>query len=98
MLRELRAAGYTLRALARELNTRGIPTRNGHWSHEFVHQLCGTRTMAREGDDDDDDGNEELGPTLVAVLLAIVTLGAVMLTAAVVSEAIGTNQKASWRT
>jgi len=40
LLRELRAAGYTLRALAAELNQRGIPTRrNGHWSHEFVFQL-----------------------------------------------------------
>jgi len=40
LLRELRAPGYTLRALARELNTRGIPTRRQRpWSHKFVYQL-----------------------------------------------------------
>jgi site-specific DNA recombinase len=37
IIRECRAAGYTLRAIAEELNRQGIPTRRGGaWRHQYV--------------------------------------------------------------
>ncbi len=41
ILRELRHAGYTLRAIAAELNAQGFTTRRGSaWRHEYVARLA----------------------------------------------------------
>jgi site-specific DNA recombinase len=41
ILRELRAAGYTLRAVADELNRQGVRTRRGGaWRHQYVANLA----------------------------------------------------------
>jgi predicted ArsR family transcriptional regulator len=41
MLRELRAAGHTLRAVADELNRQGVRTRSGAaWKHQYVANLA----------------------------------------------------------
>lgn len=40
VMRECRAAGYTLRAIAQELNRQGLSTRRGTpWRHEYVYGL-----------------------------------------------------------
>ena len=40
LLREYRAAGFSLRAIATELNRRGLRTRSGvAWRHEYVRNL-----------------------------------------------------------
>ena len=45
LVRELKAAGMSLRAIARELNRRGVPTKSGRpWRHTTIRDLLGRPT------------------------------------------------------